>query len=166
MRLGIPYLFRLGLAHLLEGGVARLSPLILEHDVAKGGDVDAEFARVQIHSCLLAVSARRAGDLGGFLHFHGGIGSALPIWLTIFNILGEPNSNNNIFCVEPHEFHIPSTFGLFKAKSHSLAPCVFIAVLPLVAVEEEPLPRRRHGFRGDVEAGEGEGEEDGQAFRG
>ena len=46
------HLFSLGLAHLLERCVARLSPLILEDDVAKGGDVDAELARVQIYSLV------------------------------------------------------------------------------------------------------------------
>ena len=57
------YLFSLGLAHLLEGGVARLSPLILEDDVAKGRDVDAELAGVQVYSLVFPVPDVFSTDL-------------------------------------------------------------------------------------------------------
>ena len=67
------HLFSLGLAHLLEGGVARLPPLILEDDVAKGRDVDAELAGVQVYPLVLPVPGMFSTDLDPRLR--GNVGS-------------------------------------------------------------------------------------------
>ena len=100
------HLFSLGLADLLECGVARLSTLVLKDDVAKGGDVDAELAGVQIHSFVFPVPDRFSTDLNPRLRENA---IPPPCVIIVLKVL-----RNGI--------------------QINVAPCILVPVLSLVAV--------------------------------